>query len=76
MFESDSVGGAEASRNGLSNAMPVNVVESVGFIVPPVWKGRFYYRWNAYESFTKNWRSTGWRRRAGPGGGARSRSSP
>ena len=32
MFESDSVGGAEASRNGFSNSMPVNVVESVLFI--------------------------------------------
>jgi len=29
MFESDSVGGAEASRKGFSNASPVNVVERV-----------------------------------------------
>src|SRR6476620_6712446 len=35
MLASDSVGGADASRNGFSNAIPVNVVESVGFMVPP-----------------------------------------
>jgi hypothetical protein len=27
MFESDSVGGAEASRNGFSNRMPVKTVD-------------------------------------------------
>ena len=32
MFESDSVGGADASRNGFSNSMPVNRVESVVFM--------------------------------------------
>src|SRR5690349_2990646 len=31
MFESDSVGGADASRKGFSKSMPVNVVESVVF---------------------------------------------
>src|SRR6188474_3360416 len=36
MFESDSVGGADASRNGFSNWMPVNLVESVVFMCPPV----------------------------------------
>src|SRR5258706_418322 len=35
MLESDSVGGAEASRNGFSNSMPVNPVESVVFIMTP-----------------------------------------
>ena len=35
MFASDSVGGADASRNGFSNSMPVNRVASVVFIVPP-----------------------------------------
>src|SRR5262245_7652269 len=33
MFESDSVGGAEASRNGLSNRSPVNVTPSRAAIV-------------------------------------------
>jgi hypothetical protein len=35
MFESDSVGGAEASRNGFSNSMPVNRVERVLFMDAP-----------------------------------------
>src|SRR6478672_814055 len=35
MFDSDSVGGAEESRNGFSNLMPVKVVERSD-ILPPV----------------------------------------
>jgi hypothetical protein len=35
MFESDSVGGADASRNGFSKSMPVNRVERVVFMVTP-----------------------------------------
>src|SRR5436190_7238730 len=35
MFESDSVGGADASRNGFSNSMPVKRVDSVLFMMPP-----------------------------------------
>src|ERR1700730_975725 len=32
MFDSDSVGGADDSRNGFSNRMPVNIVEVPGAI--------------------------------------------
>src|SRR5262245_44094984 len=35
MFASDSVGGAEDSRNGFSNRKPVNVTASVGAMVKP-----------------------------------------
>ena len=35
MFASDSVGGADASRNGFSNSMPVNRVASVVFMMCP-----------------------------------------
>jgi hypothetical protein len=35
MFESDSVGGADASRNGFSNSIPVNRVDSVVIGLPP-----------------------------------------
>ena len=35
MLESDSVGGADASRNGFSNSMPVNRVDSVRLHVCP-----------------------------------------
>jgi hypothetical protein len=35
MFESDSVGGADASRKGFSNSMPVKRVASVVFMSVP-----------------------------------------
>src|SRR5262249_18337311 len=35
IFESDSVGGAEASRNGFSKSMPVNRVDRVVFMSLP-----------------------------------------
>src|SRR5215213_7392592 len=36
IFDSDSVGGADDSRNGFLNAMPVNVVDKSAAMVRPV----------------------------------------
>src|SRR6185436_3254470 len=41
MFDSDSVGGADDNRNGLTNRTPVNVVERSRAIVSPAAPGRF-----------------------------------
>jgi hypothetical protein len=37
MLLSDSVGGAEESRKGLLNSIPVNVTVRVGMLELPVW---------------------------------------